>query len=146
MGVYLGTRPENVVSALEVVDSELQRFVAEPATAAELERSRENLKGRVVLSLESTAARMSHLGGAMLHGLPVLSVQELIERIEAVQLADLQRLAAELYAPPSLSLAGVGRDERVFRDAIEPLADGTGASASQQAGDSAALAGGRGSA
>ena len=146
VGVYLGTRPENVVSALEVVDSELQRFVAEPATAAELERSRENLKGRVVLSLESTAARMTHLGGAMLHGLPVLSVQELIERIEAVQLADLQRLAAELYAPPSLSLAGVGRDERVFRDAIEPLADGTGASASQQAGDSAALAGGRGSA
>src|SRR5439155_1617464 len=111
------------------------------APAAGLGRSRENLKGRVVLSLESTAARMTHLGGAMLHGLPVLSVQELIERIEAVQLADLQRLAAELYAPPSLSLAGVGRDERVFRDAIEPLADGTGASASQQAGDSAALAG-----
>jgi predicted Zn-dependent peptidase len=146
VGVYLGTRPENVVSALAVVGSELQRFVAEPATAAELERSRENLKGRVVLSLESTAARMTHLGGAVLHGLPVLSVEELIERIEAVQLSDVQRLAAELYAPPSLSLAGVGREEGVFLDAIEPLADGAGASASQQGGDSAALAGGRGAA
>jgi predicted Zn-dependent peptidase len=96
VGVYLGTRPENVVSALQVIGSELQRFVAEPATAAEFERSRENLKGRVVLSLESTAARMSHLGGAVLHGLPVLSVEELIERIEAVQLSDVQALAAEL--------------------------------------------------
>jgi predicted Zn-dependent peptidase len=143
VGVYLGTRPDNVAAALAVVGEELRRFVAEPATEAELERSRENLKGRVVLSLESTAARMTHLGSAMLHGLPVLSVEELIERIEAVQLADVQRLAAELYAPAALSLAGVGRDERVFQEAIEPLANGTGAGASGRAGDSAALTSGR---
>jgi hypothetical protein len=65
----------------------------------------------------------------VLHGLPVLSVQELIERIDAVHLSDLQQLAAELYAPDALSLAGVGREVAIFLEAIEPLRDGAAASA-----------------
>ena len=92
-----------------------------PATPEELTRSRENLKGRVVLSMESTAARMSLLGASLLHEMPILTVDEVIERIDAVTLADLQELAAELFAPQRLSVACVGPDERVFDDAIAPL-------------------------
>ncbi|HWX75720.1 MAG TPA: hypothetical protein VNZ05_10455, partial [Solirubrobacteraceae bacterium] len=87
----------------------------------ELERSRENLKGRVVLSMESTAARMTYLGGTVLNGLPILSVDELIERIDAVALEHVSELAAELYRPHALSLACVGPDEDEFLAAIEPL-------------------------
>ncbi|MCW2969341.1 MAG: insulinase family protein [Solirubrobacterales bacterium] len=122
VGVYLGTRPENLAEALEVLARELVRYVEDPATEEELVRSRENLKGRVVLALESTGARMSRLGTSVMNDLPILSVDEMIERIDAVGVEELRALAGELYSPARLSLAGVGPDEQAFRTAIEPLA------------------------
>jgi len=122
VGLYLGTRPDNVREAIEVVASELDRLRAQPATEEELHRSKENVKGRMVLALESTAARMNRLGSSVLAGMPLLTVDEVVERIEAVSLADLDGLATELYAPDRLSIAGIGPDEDAFRAALEPLA------------------------
>jgi predicted Zn-dependent peptidase len=121
IGVYLGTRPEKLREAMHVLAGELERSTREPASAEELERSRENLKGRVVLSMESTAARMTYLGGSVLNALPILSVDELLERIDAVRMEDVSELARELYRPSALSLAGVGPAEGDFLAAIEPL-------------------------
>jgi predicted Zn-dependent peptidase len=121
IGVYVGTRPDNLSQALDVISTELARSVEDPATEEELTRSRENLKGRVVLSMESTGARMSRLGGSLLHDMPILSIDEVIERIDAVTLDDLRTLAGELFAPATLSIAGVGPDARVFDGAIEPF-------------------------
>jgi predicted Zn-dependent peptidase len=121
VGVYVGTRPENLPEALSVLAAELRRAVEDPASEAELVRSRENLKGRMALSLESTGARMGRLGAALLGGLPILSLGEVIERIDAVEIEDLRELAAELFVPERLSLAGVGPDESRFHAAIEPL-------------------------
>ena len=120
VGLYVGTRPENLNEALSVVAAELERCVEDPASEEELIRSRENLKGRVVLSLESTAARMSRLGASVLNGLPILSVDEVIERIDSVGIAELRELAGELFTARQLSVAGVGPDEEAFRTAIEP--------------------------
>jgi predicted Zn-dependent peptidase len=121
IGLYVGTRPENLAAALGVVAAELSRCVEDPASAAELDRSRENLKGRVVLGLESTGARMSRLGVSTLNEMPILSVEEMIERIDAVDIDQVRALAGELFAPETLSVAGVGPDEDRFRTAIEPL-------------------------
>jgi predicted Zn-dependent peptidase len=122
VGLYVGTRPDNLEQALSVIAAELQRCVSDPAAEDELTRSRENLKGRVVLSMESTSARMSRLGGSLLHDMPILSIDEVIERIDAVTLEDLRALAGELFEPGALSIAGVGPDERAFQSAIGPLA------------------------
>jgi predicted Zn-dependent peptidase len=103
------------------VGEELGRFIAEPADAEELERSKENVKGRVVLSLESTTARMNRLGSAILAGIPILSVDELIDRIDAVTTDDLRALAAELFHPARLSAGGIGPDEDAFRAALAPV-------------------------
>jgi len=121
VGLYVGTRPENLREALAVVASELERFVSDPASVEELTRSRENVKGRVVLSLESTAARMNRLGASVLGELPILSVDEVIERIDAVGLAELRELAGELFAPGRLSVVGIGPQEETFREALAPL-------------------------
>ncbi len=121
VGLYVGTRPDNLQEALATVAGELERLLDDPASPAELERSRENLKGRVALSLESTAARMSRLGGALLGDMPILSIDEIVDRIDAVTVADLRELARELYAPTSLSAAGIGPDEDAFRRALRPL-------------------------
>jgi predicted Zn-dependent peptidase len=121
VGVYVGTRPDNLAEALEVVATELRRCVADPASEEELTRSRENLKGRVVLSLESTGARMSRLGNSVLKDMPILSMDEMIERIDAVEIDELRELATELFDPAGLSVVAVGAEEQAFRDALEPL-------------------------
>jgi predicted Zn-dependent peptidase len=120
VGLYVGTRPENLAEALAVVAAELERCVEDPASEEELIRSRENLKGRVVLALESTGARMSRLGASVMNELPILSVNDMIERIDSVGIAEVREVA-QLFAPRRLSVAGVGPDEESFRAAIEPL-------------------------
>jgi predicted Zn-dependent peptidase len=121
VGIYLGTRGDNLAPALEVVGGELERLRREPATAEELHRSKENVKGRLVLSLESTTARMNRLGASILTGVPLLSVDELIARIDAVTLDDLEELATELFDAPRLSAAGIGPEEDPFRAALGPV-------------------------
>lgn len=121
VGLYVGTRPENLREALATISEQLERFVADPADESELERSRENVKGRIGLALESTSARMSRLGSSLLAGLPILSVDEIVDRVDAVQARDLRDLAGELFAPERLSAAGVGPAEDTFREALEPL-------------------------
>jgi predicted Zn-dependent peptidase len=122
IGLYLGTRPDNVGEGLSVIASELVRMREEPATPEELERAKENLKGRVVLALESTGARMNRLGAELLAGMPLLSLDETVERIDSVTLEDLAGLVDELWSPERLSAAGIGPDGTRFEEALGSLA------------------------
>jgi predicted Zn-dependent peptidase len=122
VGLYVGTRPDNLAEAVKVVATELTRLREEPAAADELKRAKENLKGRVVLSLESTGSRMNRLGSEILAGAPLLSIDEVIERIDAVTVDDLAALVAELWAPERLSSAGIGPGEPQFDEALAALA------------------------
>jgi predicted Zn-dependent peptidase len=122
VGLYLGTRPDNITEGLAVVASELARLREEPATPEELTRAKENLRGRVVLALESTGARMNRLGSELLAGMPLLSLDETVERIDAVTHEDLVSLVEELWAPERLSAAGIGPDESRFEEALGSLA------------------------
>jgi predicted Zn-dependent peptidase len=121
VGLYVGTRPENLSEALSVLAEELARFASEPADEAELHRSRENAKGRIALSLESTGARMNRLGASVLHGLPILTVEEVMQKIDAVGQDELRVLAGELFAPERLAAAAIGPAEDAFGAALEPL-------------------------
>ncbi len=120
-GLYVGTRPDNLAEALAVVGAELSRLREEPATAEELVRAKENLKGRVVLSLESTGARMNRLGSEILAGAPLLSLDEVVERIDAVTVDDLAALVQELWAPERLSSAGIGPGEEQLDEALSAI-------------------------
>lgn len=121
IGLYVGTRPENLAEVCEVLGGELARIREEPVTVEELVRAKDNVKGRIVLALESTGARMDRLGSAVLAGLPILELDETIERIEAVDADQVGAIAAELLAPERLCAAAIGPDEEVFRAAIVPL-------------------------
>ena len=116
--IYVGTRPENVQEAFEVIGQELDRIRTEPVTQAELERAKENVKGRTVLSMESPLARMNRLGSSLLMGIPLLTLDETLAKIDAVTLGDVSELAGELLTAERLCAAGVGGDEDVFRDAV----------------------------
>jgi predicted Zn-dependent peptidase len=121
VGVYVGTRPDNIGKAMDVIGDELRRIVESPVGHDELERAKENVKGRTALSLESTLTRMNRLGGSVLMGVPLLSLDEMVAAIDAVSADDVQALAAELFAPERLSAAGVGGDEAAFLRALESV-------------------------
>ncbi len=123
IGLYVGTRPDNLRDAMKVVSAELGRLRETPATEEELVRARENVKARVVLGMESTGARMHRLGGSLLFDLPLLDTDEVMARIDAVTLDDLRALTDELWAPGALSAAGIGPDEDAFRAAVDDIAD-----------------------
>jgi predicted Zn-dependent peptidase len=118
VGLYVGTRPENLAEAMRVVAGELDRLRAGGVTDEELVRARENVKARIVLGLESPPARMSRLGASVLYGLPLLELDEIMARIDAVTVEDLRALVDELWAPGALSAAGIGPDEEAFAEAV----------------------------
>ncbi len=121
VGLYVGTRAENLAETVRVLDAELARLRSEPATPEELVRAKENLKGRVLLGLESTGARMSRLGSETLAGAPLLSLDDVVAQIDAVTSADLEALAAELWDPARISVAGIGPNEQQFESALQSL-------------------------
>ena len=91
-------------------------------TEEELERARENVKGRTVLSMESTLTRMNRLGSSVLMGVPLLSLDEVLAAFDAVTLDDVNGAGARASAQPErLSAAGVGGDEDAFRRALEAV-------------------------
>jgi predicted Zn-dependent peptidase len=122
IGLYVGTRPDNLAEAMTVVGEELDRLREQPATAEELDRAKENVKARVVLAQESTSARMNRLGASLMFDLPLLETDEIMARFDAVTLDDLRELTDELWAPDRLSAAGIGPDEDAFRSAVEAAA------------------------
>jgi predicted Zn-dependent peptidase len=121
VGLYVGTRPDRVREAMGVIGAELRRLHDDGVSEAELELARENVKGRTVLSMESTLTRMNRLGSSVLMGVPLLTVDEVLAAFDAVTLEDVVELARELWRPEGLSAAGVGGDEAVFRAALEAV-------------------------
>ncbi|HEX4720353.1 MAG TPA: pitrilysin family protein [Thermoleophilaceae bacterium] len=121
IGMYVGTRPDNVPQAMEVIAGELRKLGSEGVAADELERAKENVKGRTVLSMESMLARMNRLGSSVLTGIPLLSLDEVLARTDAVTADDIAALVEELYDPTRLSAAAVGGDEDVFKRALEAV-------------------------
>ncbi len=121
VGIYVGTREENLRECLEVIAAELRDVGAGNLRDGELDRAKENMKGRLLLSLESTSSRMSRLGKATVTGTEIVAIEETERRVDAVTEDDVAALARELYAPERLSAAGIGPSERRFRAAVQRL-------------------------
>ncbi len=123
VATYVGTREDNVEEACSIIGEELRRIRSEPVSAAELDRGKESVKGRLVLSAESTAARMTRISRSTLFDQPIDSLEEMIAKVDAVEVDDLTELAAELYGDERLSAACVGRAESCFREALAPVSE-----------------------
>jgi len=123
VATYVGTREENVEEACQIIGTEMARLRSEPVSGEELVRAKESVKGRLVLSSESTAARMTRISRATLFGLPIESLDEMLAKVDAIAVDDLTELARELYAADRLSAACVGADEGRFRSALAPVSE-----------------------
>jgi predicted Zn-dependent peptidase len=123
VATYVGTRADNVGEALEVIGHELDQLRHGGVGGEELARAKEHVKGRMVLAMESTSARMSRAGRNLLFGLPLYSLDEILARVDAVTSDDVAALAEGLYDPGNFSAACVGPDEDRFREALAPVSE-----------------------
>jgi len=121
VGVYLGTREENLAPCLEIAGEQLQEIAAGRIKPEEVARAKDNLKGRIMLSMESTSNRMTRLGKSLITDTELLSFERIIAELDAVEADEVAELAGLLLAPEKLSLSGIGPSERVFRAAVRRL-------------------------
>ncbi|MFE0591933.1 M16 family metallopeptidase [Micromonospora echinospora] len=109
--VYAGCAPGKLDEVLELTRAELRRVATDGLTEAEVARGKGMSKGSFVLGLEDTGSRMSRLAkGELLYG-DLVPVDELLSRVDAVTVDEVNTLAAELLSRP-MSLAVVGPFDR----------------------------------
>jgi len=107
-GVYAGTMPGNATEVLKIAEGVLDDLQAGGPTEAEVERAKGHLRGSLILSLEDSANRMSRLGKSELVRGEILTVDELLARVDAVGTADVARVAGDLFRPKGRVLTVVG--------------------------------------
>ena len=107
-GVYAGCMPAKAREVLKICRAQLDEITVSGITAAELARGKGQLKGSMVLGLEDTGSRMTRLGKSELVHNEILTVDEVIRRIDAVTLDDTRAVAADVLAGSTLGLAVIG--------------------------------------
>lgn len=124
IGIYVGTREENLAACLGIVAEQLRAISTDGPQADELERAKENLKGRIMLAMEMTSNRMSRLGKSLITDSELLSLDRVLAEIESVDTAGVAELASSLLGLDSFSAAAIGPNEDRFLTALEPVCPG----------------------
>jgi predicted Zn-dependent peptidase len=106
--IYAGCANESVSELVEVVVQELRRMKGEPLAAGELRRAKDHLKGSLMLGLESTSSRMSHLARQAIYDDGDESLDAMLAAIEQVTEPDVVRLAHRVLANGTLGLTVLG--------------------------------------
>lgn len=108
LSVYAGTSRTSAVKVVECVVSEFRRLKTEQVAADELRRAKDQLKGSLMLSLESSTARMSNLARQEMYFDRFYGLDELIEKIEAVTAEELQELANTFFQADNIAVTILG--------------------------------------
>jgi predicted Zn-dependent peptidase len=106
--IYAGCSNEAVGEVIDLVVQELRGVRQMPVSRAELQRAKDHLKGSLMLSLENTASRMSHLARQEIYFDRQFGLDETLEGIERVTVEDVQRVAADLFRNGSLAATVLG--------------------------------------
>jgi len=117
--VYAGTSPENIEEVVEIVTEELFNVKRDGVTEKELNRTKEQLKGNLMLSLESTSNRMSRLGKSELFFGRIVTIEEVVKNIEKVQIEDIKKVALDLFKRENLVLTAIGPISDKIADKIK---------------------------
>jgi len=108
MTIYAGCANNAVSELIDVVVAELRRMKDEPLPASELQRAKDHLKGSLMLNLESTSSRMSHLARQEIYFDRQFGLDETLQGVERVTLDDIQRVARDLFADGALAATVLG--------------------------------------
>jgi predicted Zn-dependent peptidase len=121
LSIYAGTSVESARKVVESITNEFRNLKQQRVSEEELRRAKDHLKGSLMLSLESTASRMSNLARQEMYFGHFFSLDELVESIEAVTAEDVQRIALTFFDSKQIALTVLGNLEN-FKIGREDLA------------------------
>ena len=111
-GVYLGTRPSSAEKASKTVQEELDKVAQKGLSQGELDQIKQQVKGQIMLSLESTGARLYRLASFALHEEPFTSLDDLLGKIDGVTENQVAETAGEFLSPEGLFSLRLGPTRR----------------------------------
>jgi len=117
--VEAGVDPSRLDEAFDAILGELARLRDEAVPEAELEKAKEQTKGRLVLGMEDSFSIASWWGRAEVLGDPLMTIDDVLAAINAVQPSDINRLAQELLQPQRTTVTLVGPFGRAERSALK---------------------------
>jgi predicted Zn-dependent peptidase len=106
--IYAGCANNAVGELIDVVITELRRMKDEPLDQTELRRAKDHLKGSLMLNLESTSSRMSHIARQEIYFDRQFGLDETLEGVERVTPDDIQRVARDLFSSDALAATVLG--------------------------------------
>ncbi|MBH0177492.1 MAG: insulinase family protein [Nitrospira sp.] len=108
MTVYAGTRAQEVERVLDLIRREVRKMAARGIERAELKRTKDQMKGSLMLSLESSHSRMNKLAKDELITGGHTSLEEMLSDIDAVTGQRVAHVAQELFAPGTMAITALG--------------------------------------
>lgn len=102
-GAYVGTDKKNISSSLELIRKELHRLRTKEVSRAELERTKSQMKGTMMLSLENMSSRMMRLGSGELYFESFASLDAILKKIDAVTPESIHGVANDLFSEDALT-------------------------------------------
>lgn len=120
-GVYAGIDADSLEQTLELIQEEIHQLMKHPISQLELDRAKEQLKGNLMLGLESTAARMGRLSKSILFDKPVSTPLQICQRIDDVTIEDVYQVSSLLFSRP-VSVVAVGRNAAGIREFFDQAA------------------------
>ncbi|MDD3653084.1 MAG: pitrilysin family protein [Desulfotomaculaceae bacterium] len=106
--IYAGLSKQNVDEALSLIFKQINDIRKNSITPEELQRAKDQLKGNLLLSLESVSTRMSRLGKSQLYLGKIVQPEEVVEKLNKVTIEDVRELSLEMLDPVNFSLATIG--------------------------------------
>lgn len=107
--VYAGTSTSKALDVVDLIMAELRALKQTPLTEEELKRAKDQLKGNLLLGLESSSARMANLARQEMYFHQFFTVDEIIARVDEVDAEQVQEMARRLFDPERIAVALLGR-------------------------------------
>jgi predicted Zn-dependent peptidase len=107
--VYAGTSAEKAIEVIDLVLAEFRKLKEVPLTSEELTRAKDQLKGNILMGLESSSSRMANLARQEMYFHQFFTVEEVIARIEAVTSEQIQGMAQRLFVSDRIAVTLLGR-------------------------------------
>ena len=107
--VYAGTAPDTFGKVVELILKELSAFSKKEAAKEELKSAKEQLKGSMLLGLETSESRMTKLARDEIYFKRTITLKEIIGGIDKVTPKDIRKLAKDIFNPGKITLAAIGR-------------------------------------
>ncbi|MGC2637539.1 MAG: pitrilysin family protein [Acidobacteriaceae bacterium] len=107
--VYAGTSSDRALQVIDLIMEEFRRLKSEPLQPGELRRAKDQLKGNLLLSLESSMSRMSNLARQQMYFERFFDLEEILEKVEGVSEEQVMAMATQLFQPERVAVTLLGR-------------------------------------